>query len=175
MNTTIEGFVADERAKIDLLRSKIQECEKRIAAFQTLKVDDDLDAALARRLHGAMPGGLQVVVGTPAVTRLSANGHIGAPTPAKAGTAPKKALNAATRQLLRFADGGDRSIDEFLTFAEQNGISKDRQSMRAFLHQYKTTYGLLSSARAGYFRLNESGIAYLRSIDQPKGVATSAA
>ena len=168
MNTPIEALIAGERAKIELMRSKIQECEQRVATLQAMQADDDLDEALARRLHGAPSGRSRIAVYRPA------DGDIRAQSVAKTGAAPKKALNETTRQLLRFAEGGNRSIDEFLAFAEQHGINKNRQSMRAFLHQYKATYGLLNSDRMGYFRLSEAGISYLRSIDQPEGATTSA-
>ena len=94
--------------------------------------------------------------------------------PSKRAASPKKALNDATLKLIRFADGSEKSLDDFMAYASQNGIDKDRPGMRSFLHQYKATYGLLNSERAGYFRLSEAGAAYLKSIEPRQGDTTSA-
>jgi hypothetical protein len=176
MNTPLDTLLAGERAKIELLRTKIRECEQRIATLQAMQSDDDLDAALTRRLQGGAAADpvTQVVAPHPILTNGPRNEAIEVPAKAKTGDFPKKALNGSTLKLLRFADGTDKSIDEFLVFASQNGISKERQGMRAFLHQYKATYGLLRSDRAGHFRLSDSGAAYLEAIKPRKGEPSSA-
>ena len=176
MNIHLDILLAGERAKIDLLRSKIRESEQRIATLQAMQGDDDLDAAIARRLQGvAVEPSPGAAAGNQKPLVEMIDGRDQAEVAVKKdAVAPKKALNATTLQLLRFSAGGDKSIDDFLAFADQHGITKDRQGMRAFLHQYKATYGLLTSDRAGYFRLSESGAAYLNPIDQPEGGAISA-
>ena len=175
MNTPIDTIIAGEQAKIDLLRAKIRECEHRIATLRAMLLDDDIDAVLTRRLHGPATVTTLAVVAT-----SSPDGALSGATPdhdagtVKLAAKPKKALNEATLRLLRFANGAEKSIDDFLTYARQNGIEKDRPGMRAFLHQYKSSYGLLNSARAGHFSLSEDGIDYLKSIDTPEGGTASA-
>jgi hypothetical protein len=78
---------------------------------------------------------------------------------------PRRSLNQNSLALLRFADQVDKSIDQFLSFAKERGITQSRQRVRAFLHQYKATYGLLASDRDGFFRLSEKGVAYLASLE----------
>ena len=176
MNTPIDTIIAGEQAKIDLLRAKIKECEHRITTLRAMQSDDDIDAVLTRRLHGpATATTLVVVAASPP------DGAISGATPGhdagkmKVAVKPKKALNEATLKLLRFAEGAEKSIDDFLAYAGQNGIEKDRPGMRAFLHQYKSSYGLLDSARAGHFSLSEDGADYLKSIDTQEGATASAA
>ncbi len=174
MNTPIDIIIAGEQAKIELLRAKVKECEQRIATLRAMQSDDDIDVALARRLQAPVAAELPtrdaagLMVGVPLSAKFPASSKM------KIAVLPRKALNETTLKLLRFADGADKSIDDFLAFADQSGITKDRQGMRAFLHQYKATYGLLSSGRVGHFRLSDSGAAYLKSIEPHQGGATSA-
>ena len=161
MTTPIDALIAGEQAKIDLLRAKVAECERRITTLRAMQLDDDIDVVLARRLHGP-------VVPVSPVTLDSAL------PAAKSASQPKKTLSEATLKLLRFAEGADKSIDDFLAYAKQEGIAKDRPGMRAFLHQYKATYGLLDSDKPGHFRLNESGADFLKSRFTSLGGSTSA-
>jgi hypothetical protein len=173
MNTPLDTLLAGERAKIELLRAKIRECEQRISTLLAMQSDDDLDAVLSRRVQAAdavvpaaVPASGLVVNGVAIATQARSE--------VKAEAFPKRVLNETTRKLLRFAAGPEKSIGEFLVFAQQNGIARDRQGMRAFLHQYKATYGLLNSDRPGHFRLSETGASYLRSIDPLQGAPNSA-
>lgn len=171
MNTPLDTLIASEMAKIELLRAKIKVCEQRIAMLRSMQSgDDDLDAALSRKVGVAQAaGGVQRAeqVQQPLAHVLESIGEAEA-------TFPKKTLSASTLKFLRFAGTTDKSIDDFLSFATTNGIDKSRQSVRAFLHQYKTTYRLLISDRDGYFRLSDLGAAYLASIDSSEEDLTSA-
>lgn len=176
MNTPLDTIIAGELAKIDLMRAKIKECEHRIATLRAMQSDDDIDAVLTRRLHGpASSAALADASAKPTNDAIVSASTSRFAVVTKIASKPKKALNETTLKLLRFADGDEKSIDDFLTYAGENDIDKDRPGMRAFLHQYKSTYGLLDSARAGHFRLSSAGSDYLRSIDTQEGGATSAA
>lgn len=171
MTTPLDALIADEQTKIDLLRAKIKVCEHRIATLRSMQVgDDDLDAALAKSVgESHQPERSAKAIQAP--ERQSEKNA--APIPATGGDAfPKKTLGGASLKLLRFAGTTDKSIDEFVDFASSNGIGKSRQGMRAFLHQYKTTYKLVTSDRDGFFRLSDLGIAYLASLES--GGTTSA-
>ena len=170
MNTPIDTLIAGEQAKIELLRAKIKECERRIETLSAMQSDDDIDAVLTRRLQRPVVAPVVNVTAEPGAGTVHS-----ATYKMKAAALPKKALNEATLKLLRFAEGEEKSIDDFLAYASQAGINKDRPGLRAFLHQYKATYGLLDSDRAGYFRLSHAGSDYLKLVKPNQGVATSAA
>lgn len=145
-----------------------------IASVATLRAmasgDDDLDAALARRV--ASPAAERKDRADPVadagIDRVRQKDEA-----TLADGFPKKALGHTALTLLRFAGKEDKSIDQFVEHAQANGIDRNRQGIRAFLFQYKSIYGLLQSQRDGYFRLSDLGIAYLASLDQG-GQASSA-
>lgn len=168
MNTiAYNSLISNERAKIEVLRAKIDECERRISMLQSLQTDDDLDAALTRR----------VLPPTSVAENLLHKGEsLYEETRNTTGAEfPRKALSKNTLAILRFAGNTEKSIDEFLGHAAHLGITNNRQRIRALLHQYKTTYKLLESGHDGYFKLSALGIEYLSSIDRSNGGNTSSA
>lgn len=176
MTTPLDTLIAGEQAKIDLLRAKIVECERRVTMLRAMQSDDDIDVVLARRIQGPSTASDSPPKDAFGVVVADIHGvNFVAPSPKlRLAATPKKTLNTTTLKLLRYADGANKSIDDFLAYAEQNGINKGRQGMRAFLHQYKAAYGLLDSERAGHYRLSAAGADYLKSIDPTQGGVTSA-
>ena len=175
MNTPLDMLIANEQAKIELLRDKIKMCEQRVAMLRSMQSgDDDLDAALAKKVGGSAHPERPSSDPESQVAQQAPTAVAGPDVSSMSGAFPKKTLNKNTLRMLRFSGTTDKSIDQFVDFASSNGIDKDRQGIRAFLHQYKTAYKLLTSDRDGYFRLSDLGIAYLASIDAPAGGATSA-
>ena len=175
MDTPLNTIIAGEQAKIELLRAKIVECERRIEMLRAMQADDDIDAVLMRRLQASATSASSAKdAPNTAEKAFSRTALFVASSMAKVAAPPKKTLTGTTLKLLRYAEGADKSIDDFLAYADQNGIDKGRQGMRAFLHQYKAVYGLLDSDRAGHFRLSAAGADYLKSIEPAQGEATSA-
>ncbi len=180
MNTPYDSLIASELSKIEVLKAKIKECEHRISVLRSMQTDDDLDAALTRKVQAPLaPSAPAPRSGEPSDTAKALGAHAEA---SHLDRTPKKTLSEQTLKMLRFAGSGgnvEKSIDQFLDYATADGITqKNRQRMRAFLHTYKATYGLLASDRDGHFRLSDEGIAYLasRSSDAStsEGEATSA-
>jgi hypothetical protein len=176
MITPIDALVASEEAKIELLRAKIKDCERRIEMLRAMQSgDDDLDAALSRKVSSAAP---KVDSDIASLADPAQPSDRRVPSALEVAILkrrfPKKSLGESAVKLLRFAGVTEKSIDQFMEFMAANNIDKSRQGIRAFLHQYKTTYQLLSSERDGYFRLSETGIAYLASLDAAAGGTTSA-
>lgn len=159
MDTPYDILISNERAKIVVLEAKIAECRRRISTFESMKASDDLDDLLDRRV-----GAVAVVSDGQPVTQANEVASETASNEINSSDFPKKALNKNSLSLLRFAGRDDKSIDQFLAHASEQGISESRQRIRAFLHQYKTTYGLLTSDRDGHFRLSDKGVVYLASL-----------
>ncbi len=170
MDPTIASLINSERAKIDVLRERIKVCERRIATLSAMASDDDdLDAALAKRVAPQPSVRSPVLIERGQVAGIDK----GAVAAAVDGF-PKKALGHTALTLLRFAGTEGKSIDQFLAHAQANNIRRDRQGIRAFLYQYKSNYGLLQSQRDGYFRLSDLGVAYIASLGSTEGATSSA-
>lgn len=176
MNTSLDNIIANEQAKIELLRAKIKECEHRIATLRSmLSGDDDLDAALSKKVEGTTQFEQPRMTAERPATQAPVLTPIATPDVESLSDAfPKKTLSDTTVKMLKFAGNTDKSIDQFLDFSKRSGINKSRQGIRAFLHQYKTAYKLLTSDRDGYFRLSDLGASYLASIGSSDGGITSA-
>ena len=170
MNSLYADLIAKERAKIEVLRTKIDACEKRIAVLQSMDGDDDLDKLLEKQVG-------QSAEKQP-TEDLFADGKLG--TSLEDATQsnmvesegqtvppmefPRRALDPKTLKILRFASTTDKSIGDFYAFVNSNGILWERRRIKSFLNLYKSRYGLLESDRKGFFRLSAHGVSYLNSL-----------
>lgn len=164
MDPTYDTLIANEHAKIAVLKAKIEECERRIAVFQSMRTDDDFDLALTRKVEGSTSASIKdPIAPTPQAPIAPVATEVRSDSKNLEGF-PRKALSGKTLRMLRFAGEAEKSIDEFLQFATEQGVTDSRQRVRALLHQYKSIYKLLESDRDGYFRLSDLGASYLSSL-----------
>lgn len=180
MNSLYSDLIAKERAKIEVLRAKIDACEKRIFVLQSMDGDDDLDELLEKRVGGGdtkkqllANASIEVEPDAPTLSpeRNPLVSSTSQPDPEDEEESvrtdfPRRSLDQKTLKMLRFANAAtDKSIGEFHEFANASGFPWDRRRVKSFLNLYKSTYGMLTSDRKGFFRLSERGQSYLDSLD----------
>ena len=154
--------IENERAKIALLRAKIAECEKRIVALSAMQHDDDLDRLLTRSLEGAS-GAPEASTEKPRHEMRIIQSHAPKQESAPSDGAQSK-IRPRTRALLAFIGKEGKTLGEIEQYAKSQGWELTRDRIRTFAHNYRTTYGYLSSERPGFVRLTDDGETFVGSM-----------
>lgn len=156
-----QTLIDQEKAKIELLKKKIRECESRIAALSTFLGADEFDSLLTRSLIGANEDeAATATVAAPPEQQLRGGAWS---DDAREGTEdPKKALSPSVMALLEFIGEG-KTIDQMEEFIRSRGDSMSRGALRTFIWNYRSKYGFLGKPVNGVIFLTGRGIKYLSS------------
>lgn len=168
MDTSFSYLISQERAKIDLLRQKIRECEMRISVFESM-TDDDLDVALSKSLGSGASIGTSHATDIPAplgshTLQTPAHDAEHQTQPVHQFEVPKKRISSQMLKLLYFIGENGKGVDDLVGYAKQSAIDITRGGIRSTMNNYKNKFGLLVSPKDGFFRLSERGVAYLASL-----------
>lgn len=152
MTSLYENLIAQENAKIDLLRSKIQECERRIDVLRSFVAADEQDAFLIQSL-GSNQNSPSISERASAHNDASLEPH----------GLPQRRLNDQTVSTLRFIGRDGKTLAQLLEYSKQQGWSQSNGALRSFATNYRQKFGFIDSPHNGFYRLTEVGEKYLAS------------
>ncbi|WP_434632225.1 hypothetical protein [Chromobacterium sp. CV08] len=163
MEHSYATLIDQERAKIALLKTKIVECERRIAVLQSLANADDLDNVLSKTVaHEVRPQvvpqpseNVAVPITPPSAQYSSQNSSN------QSFEMPKKKLSTSVISLLNFIGVEGKSLDELENFSNEEQLGVDRGAIRSFASAYRRKFGFLHSPRLGFVQLTQRGLAYM--------------
>lgn len=203
MNNPYLDLIAQERAKISVLRTRIAEIEGRISLLESL-VPDEFDDALTRamvdarakaaavkesqdfsRSHDAYQERLQIPVSEEVPQSMRAGngadevGQQALPVDlSQQYRAPGRRLPPSTLKLLAYLGQAPRSRDEMLQFLEGVGAPSNLGALSTFVYGYKKHFGFVDTDREGNTLLTERGASYVREhfaeIETPASAVTDA-
>jgi hypothetical protein len=166
-----------ERRKLDLLRTKIAEQERRVKLLETI----DVDALLEREL-GLRTGADQDSVAAPSAPKARAldakrasggsEDHM-TDSPVR-GWQPRlpRRVPPTWIRVLRFLGQDGKSYDEVIAFIEANGLSLTPGAARTQLMNYRKEFGFIENPRKGFYKATERALAFLNE-QEGKGAAVA--